>query len=402
MDSFRNIKLSGWRQFENIDIAFDSNVTVLTGPNGCGKTTILNVLARHFGWNINFVTTPFFNTKSKEKVWSDIRKAIEADFEHPVGATEVGSIEYTNSQVCKLIVPPQNQAQYSLNYHNQLAITGLNIPSHRPVVSYFQIQNIPTNPKTNQQRHQEFQQLLFQTYGSDHVRNPGVVLKESLVSLALFGYGNEFVQANAEYRRIFDEFQEILKKILPRQLGFKKLVIRVPDIVLITETGDFPLDAMSGGVSAVFLMAWQIHTFGAEKDGCTVVIDEPENHLHPSMQREFLVALRTAFPKYRFIVSTHSPFVVSSDPDAKVYALMFESGRVVSTHLEQAELAGSPNRILRDILDVPSTMPVWVEKKIRDVLISVEKLEGEEKAARIYEALDELGLSDNIIDLRIE
>jgi AAA domain, putative AbiEii toxin, Type IV TA system len=243
---------------------------------------------------------------------------------------------------------------------------------------------------------------LFQTYGSDQVRNPGVVLKESLISLALFGYGNEFVQPNAEYRRIFDEFQEILRKMLPRQLGFKKLVVRVPDIVLITETGEFPLDAMSGGVGAVFSMAWQIHTFGAGKDGCTVIIDEPENHLHPSMQREFLVALRTAFPNYRFIVSTHSPFVVSSDPDAKVYALMFERGRVVSTHLEMAELASSPNKILRDILDVPSTIPVWVENKIRDVLISVEKLEGEEKATKILEALDELGLSDSINDLRLD
>jgi predicted ATP-dependent endonuclease of OLD family len=402
MDHFKNIKLGGWRQFERIDISFDSNVTVLTGANGCGKTTVLNVLARHFGWNINFVSTPFYHSKSKEKIWSDIRKAIESDFEQQPGSAEVGSIEYSNGNICQLIVPEENQAQYSLKYQNQLAITGLNIPSHRPVVSYFQIQNIPTNPKTNQQRHQEFQQLLFQTYGSDHVRNPGVVLKESLVSLALFGYGNEFVQPNAEYRHLFDEFQEILRKMLPRQLGFKKLVVRVPDIVLVTKTGEFPLDAMSGGVSAIFSMAWQIHTYGAETNGCTVIIDEPENHLHPSMQREFLVALRKAFPNYRFIVSTHSPFVVSSDPNAKVYALMFEAGKVVSTHLGQAELASSPNKILREILDVPSTMPVWVEDKIREVLVSVENLQGEEKAARILDALDALGFSDSLNDLRLD
>jgi len=402
MESFKTIKLNGWRQFEHVDIEFDSNVSVLTGPNGCGKTTILNVLARHFGWNINFISTPFYGSQRKEKIWSDIRKAIESDFQHPPGATEVGSIEYTNNQICKLIVPQQSQAQYSLTYQGQLPITGLNIPSHRPVVSYFQIQNIPTNPKTNQQRHQEFQQLLFQTYGSDHVRNPGVVLKESLVSLALFGYGNEFVQANTEYRILFDQFQEVLRKILPRQLGFKKLVVRVPDIVLVTETGDFPLDAMSGGVSAVFSMAWQIHTFGADKNGCTVIIDEPENHLHPSMQREFLVLLRKAFPSYKFIVSTHSPFVVSSDPIAKVYGLVFENNKVVSKHIKQADLAGSPNKILREILDVPSTIPVWVENKIKDVLKSLEQVEGEEKANRILDALDELGLSDHISNIQID
>jgi len=81
---------------------------------------------------------------------------------------------------------------------------------------------------------------------------------------------------------------------------------------------------------------------------------------------------------------------------------MFEGGKVVSAHLEQAELASSPNKILRDILDVPSTMPVWVEDKIREVLISVEKLQGEEKATKILEALDALGLSDKINDVRLD
>ena len=96
MEFFKNIKLYGWRQFERIDIEFDSNVSVLTGPNGCGKTTILNVLARHFGWNINFISTPFFSSSRKEKIWTDIRKAIESDFEQPISATEVGSIEARN------------------------------------------------------------------------------------------------------------------------------------------------------------------------------------------------------------------------------------------------------------------------------------------------------------------
>ena len=81
---------------------------------------------------------------------------------------------------------------------------------------------------------------------------------------------------------------------------------------------------------------------------------------------------------------------------------MFEGGKVVSAHLEQAELASSPNNILRDILDVPSTMPVWVEDKIREVLISVEKLQGEGKATKILEALDALGLSDKINDVRLD
>ncbi|WP_419836937.1 AAA family ATPase [Streptomyces brasiliscabiei] len=49
--------------------------------------------------------------------------------------------------------------------------------------------------------------------------------------------------------------------------------------------------------------------------------DEPENHLHPSMQRTLVPTLLAAFPNVRFIVATHSPFVVTSTREAYVYAL---------------------------------------------------------------------------------
>lgn len=400
MDTFKNIKLQGWRQFENIEIDFSSNITVLTGPNGCGKTTILNVLARHFGWNINFISSPYYEKKSGKKLWSDLKREFEYESDIPANQTEVGEIEYSNGNKCQLIVPLQSQAQYQLQYQNQMGITGLNIPSHRPIMGYFQIQNIPTNPKTNQQQYDEFKQLQFQAYGSDNVRNPGVVLKQSLISLALFGAGNEHVQPNVEYRALFDKFQDILRVVLPKSIGFKRLEIRTPDIVLITDTGDFPLDAMSGGVSAIFGMAWQIHVYGADKSGCTVIIDEPENHLHPSMQREFLALLRKAFPTYRFIVSTHSPFIVSSDPEASVYGLIYsENKKIFSRKLTQADLTGSPNKILREILDVPTTLPVWVEEKIRSVLEKYESdSDSEDKAGKIIKDLKELGLDDSLTD----
>lgn len=400
MDTFSKITLYGWRQFENVEIDFDSNITVLTGPNGCGKTTILNVLARHFGWNINFISSPFFEKKSGKKLWSDLQRNFESENEILENKTEVGFINYSNGKQCQLVVPVQKQAQYQLNYEGQIGITGLNIPSHRPIMGYFQIQNIPTNPKTNQQQHEEFQQLLFQAYGSDNVRNPGVVLKQSLISLALFGAGNEHVQANPEYRALFDGFQNVLRVVLPKSIGFQRLEIRSPDIVLITDTGDFPLDAMSGGVSAIFGMAWQIHVYGADKSNCTVIIDEPENHLHPSMQREFLTLLRKAFPNFRFIVSTHSPFIVSSDPEASVYGLLYnESKKIVSKKLTHADLAGSPNRILREIMDVPTTLPVWVEDRIRKILEKYENIsDTEDKASSIIKELKELGLDDSLTD----
>ncbi|MBP0115583.1 ATP-binding protein [Bradyrhizobium vignae] len=47
--SFRSLKISNWQQFASIDINFHPTLTVITGANGAGKTTILNLLSRHLG-----------------------------------------------------------------------------------------------------------------------------------------------------------------------------------------------------------------------------------------------------------------------------------------------------------------------------------------------------------------
>lgn len=403
MITFENIHLENWRQFESVNIDFDTQVTVITGQNGSGKTTLLNILGRHFGWNINFVSTPFFSKKRKKRFWSDVIRIRDAEKDVDNNKINVGSIKYSNGVNCEISTPTFVSSQYQLNFKNQQGVIGLHIPSHRPAITYQQISQIPTNPKTVQQHYQEFQQLLFQTYGSANVRNPGVILKQSLVSLALFGYGNEAVFANQEYYELFVTFQEILRKILPEDVGFQRLEIRMPDVVLITKSGEFSLDAMSGGISDLFGIAWQIHMYGADKEICTVIIDEPENHLHPSMQRSILPTFAEAFPNYKFIVATHCPFIVSSMPKAKVYGLLYKQNKkVTSIKIEEADLSGTPNKILREILDVPSNLPIWVEEKIKGVLASLEQIEGKEKAKRILDALDELGLSDEISDIRID
>lgn len=52
-----------------------------------------------------------------------------------------------------------------------------------------------------------------------------------------------------------------------------------------------------------------------------VLIDEIETHLHLKLQKEILPLLTTLFPNIQFIVTTHSPFVLSSIANATAYDL---------------------------------------------------------------------------------
>ncbi|AUX30534.1 MULTISPECIES: AAA family ATPase [Sorangium] len=60
--------------------------------------------------------------------------------------------------------------------------------------------------------------------------------------------------------------------------------------------------------------------FTLEPDGI-VIVDEIETHLHLSLQEQILPFLTDLFPRFQFLVATHSPAVIASIPNAVVYDL---------------------------------------------------------------------------------
>lgn len=57
---------------------------------------------------------------------------------------------------------------------------------------------------------------------------------------------------------------------------------------------------------------------GPQEPAGIVMIDEPELHLHPTLQQEVLQRFRKTFPEIQFIVATHSPLLISNLKDDTV------------------------------------------------------------------------------------
>jgi hypothetical protein len=230
-------------------------------------------------------------------------------------------------------------------------------------------------------------------------------MKEAIISMATFGPGSRYVQRNEEVAKLFEDFKEVLSKTLPPAIGFKDISVRIPDVVIVTDTGDFIIDAASGGLMSLIDLSWQIFLYSHGKDEFVVTIDEPENHLHPSMQRALLASLLSAFPSAQFVVATHSPFIVSSVRDSSVYVLRFErsigldelgiNSRVSSVKLDSANKAGTASEILRDVLGVPVTLPEWAEDDLRRISgeFQIESLSSAD-ISRLRERLDQVGLGE--------
>ncbi len=68
----------------------------------------------------------------------------------------------------------------------------------------------------------------------------------------------------------------------------------------------------------------------------TVLIDEIDLHLHPSLQALVVKGLHNAFPRLQFIATSHSPRVmggVENTPSDQVVRLQNENGLIISTQL---------------------------------------------------------------------
>ncbi len=387
MARFKTLAVMDWRQFRSVNVEFHPQATVIVGANGSGKTSLLNILSQQIGWAPGFVGTSTVDEETGEMRYLSGFKEEETDEGTVARGETIGSLTYDTGDEVDLYAPATTEdATFHVSSPGQ-GVAGIYITSHRPAYFYQPVDQIPTKVQAGEVLLNQYLANLRNFYLSRRVsESPSFTLKEALISLATFGYGNEAVKANREACEAFEGFSEILKALLPASLEFHRLVIRMPEVVLETGTGDFALDAASGGMAALIDVAWQIYMRSRLDETFTVLIDEPENHLHPSLQRVLLPSLVKAFPKAQFIAATHNPFVVTSVPDANVVVLDFVDGRVESTQLKDEEVNRSVtvNQVLADVLGVPFPAPLWVEHELDRIVKSVQ---GKELTAEILAGL---------------
>lgn len=120
-----------------------------------------------------------------------------------------------------------------------------------------------------------------------------------------------------------------------------------------------------------------------------VLIDEVDLHLHPTWQRGIVPALSAAFPNLQFIVSTHSPAVLSAIKREHVFVLEnFALVRV--TPPTYGRDAGS---ILSEVFGVPERV-ADVEAKIRQAAVLIDEERIDEAKATLEELASILGEHD--------
>ena len=131
------------------------------------------------------------------------------------------------------------------------------------------------------------------------------------------------------------------------------------------------------------------------QDSGVILIDEIDLHLHPGWQREIIPALQRTFPNCQFIMTTHSPQILShAQPENVFWCEQSDNAILIKPVYEVYGL--DSNRILEEIMKVPER-----PRDIKDVLNTIYSLIDENNFDRAKEKIkalrDTIGADSELI-----
>ena len=289
---------------------------LITGQNGSGKTQLIKAIAEHLQLVCRDSTAQRLSLDNKIDVWTNRLKNVNSEPE-----------KVETKQILNSLTEQKRQyfGKVQVEFNDVLAMTDA-YGNNDFILAYYETFR---NPKFEEVHSIEKPDL---TRPNDLSHNKvGQFLKflaDNKVQAALARNEGNYQDAE-NINNWFNSFQDVLRNLF----GDSKLELDFDytdySFYINSFGKKFKFTQLSAGYAAaldiVADMILRMQKPGSlvrayDKPGI-VLIDEPETHLHLALQRQIMPILTKLFPNVQFIVATHSPFILSSLPNAIAYDL---------------------------------------------------------------------------------
>jgi predicted ATP-binding protein involved in virulence len=212
----------------------------------------------------------------------------------------------------------------------------------------------------------------------------------------------ERLERNSDYR---DRNLEAVREAVSSILGSSFVRLRVKratnDLVVNKEGTDISINLLSDGekslISLVSDLAKKLATTyqnlknPLEGNGI-VLIDEIELHMHPTWQRMVIPRLTQTFPNCQFIITTHSPQVLSHVQPESIYLLKKVGEDIVVTK-PQYSYGRDSNRILEDLMD-ETERPAEIQDQLEELFSLIHQGHLSEAQQLVEQLSETIGASE--------
>ncbi len=402
----KKLIMTDFRGFSELNLRLGGKSTVISGINGVGKTSVLRGINLLYANIINKTVNrkelrQQYNIELEDIQYGKPYTKIQGDFILNLDDKSVISYErgmerksgkrtHTKDNLDEIATFIQN-AYLNDDYQENVPVF-VNYGTNRLVL------DIPLRIRT----HHEFD--VYSTYEK---------AIENRIDFRTFfeWYRNQEDAENAVKveRRDLDyedkSLKAVRKAIMSMLPEFRKIhIARKPRLAMVVEKEGVKLNVsqLSDGEKCVLAMfgdlAKRLSLANPNMDEPllgegVVLIDEIELHMHPSWQRMILRVLRNTFPGIQFIITTHSPIVLSEVDDS--YNIFFMSNDGKETIISDfSRLDGFDiNYILEEFMGTKSRNE-HTEELVRSLYAAVNAKE-KEKALKYLSDLKELTGENN-------
>lgn len=400
--------LDNYRCFKDFTIDFHDQLTVLVATNGKGKTAILDAIAVAFGTFVNSTGVArgsVFHRSDVQKIKARETKTNEMEEVYPLVLEANGLINNEDTHWSRELHKPKGATttkdtkpliQYGQDIRKKVV---QKVDEILPLISYYGtgrlwgLKKITLNKKQHEtSRLSGYIDCLdpLSSYKSFESWYVDICLAELELKIEEIEKNNLDI-SNNEFTSIRKSIQQAVNHIVEKNTGWKDIVYkkRAETIVAQNETfGELSLMQLSDGIRNMIGLVADIayravklnpHLENAPKQTPGIVlIDEVDMHLHPKWQQTVLTDLTKAFPNIQFIVTTHSPQVLSTVKKEQIRILGENVVSTPSTH----SFGEDSSVLLAELMNVSPLPPLEIVEKRKEYQRLIEDREYESPRAK--------------------
>ncbi|MBE9070600.1 AAA family ATPase [Leptolyngbya cf. ectocarpi LEGE 11479] len=380
----KTLTLENFRGASSLAIELHPKLNVLVGMNGVGKSTVIDAIAIMLSWGVNRIRhsgtsgrpiaeTDITNQKSSASIEICLYKDKEIKWRLAKSLKGQAS-QYKPSNLTQL-------SDYAKKIQTQISTNGQN--ANIPLFIYYPVNRAVLDIPLRIRKKHSFGLL---TAYNDALERTGTNFRsffewfrerEDLENenkvrhsqQASDGLANGLDYCDPQLKAVRDA----LHRFLPE---FRNLAIRRSPLRMEVEKDGqcLRIDQLSDGEKCFIAMISDLarrmaiaNPVGDPLEGEGIIlIDEIDMHLHPKWQRMIVSKLLDVFPNCQFILSTHSPHVLSHIQPENIFLLSWGAESIVSQ--KPLESYGkNTDRILEDLMGLDTTRPDIVSSDLHTI-----------------------------------